>query len=81
MPDTIFDTLSGAAKMQIRNSLPDVKGWIANTIVRCENDSVNYADNAAWTLRKFIDLMENPVALANFKRLLAELEEMNHDRE
>lgn len=80
MTDTIYDRLSGEAKMQIRYGLKDLDGWLRNTIAVCESDSVGQTEKAAWSLRKVIDTMENPVAIANLKSLLAELEGMGESK-
>ena len=76
---TIYDRLSGDSKMQVRYGLESLKGWLENTIVQCKSDDGS-AQSAAFWLRKAIEEMENPIALENWKKLLAELEGISEPR-
>lgn len=78
MADKIYDRLTPESKMRL-DGLDNFTGWARNTIVRCKGDSIGQAENAAWTLRKVIEFMENPTAIANMKDLLKELEAIDHD--
>lgn len=78
-PTTIYDQLSGDSKMQVLYGLESLKGWLENTIVQCKNGDGS-AQSAAFWLRKAIKEMENPIALENWKKLLAELEGISEPR-
>jgi hypothetical protein len=78
---TLNKRLSPESRMQVSYGLKDARDWMSNTIVRCEEDGISRAENAAWTLRKVISFMENPVALRNLKELLADLESLRSTNE
>jgi hypothetical protein len=77
MMGTLNERISPESRMQVSYGMKDARDWMSNTIVRCEEDGISQAENAAWTLRKVIAFMENPVALKNLKTLLEDLESID----
>jgi hypothetical protein len=78
MADKIYDRLSPESRMRL-DGMDAFNGWLRNTLVRCKEDTIGQSENAAWTLRKVIDRMENQGAIDGLKKLLAELEEIDRD--